>query len=552
MARVTNIFALQPAGNVAASKLDVNFAECASYPELEVDSSLNRSIVVGDDGHTIVRTNGSPMGDTLPTPTGTGGNFPVGFEVTIQASTNTVTVTPTASTINGAASLVITAGSSAVINTDGTNWYAQIGTSSSGSIPNVSRQTKTGAYTLISSDKGTMVEATANSWTLDFTTAATLATGFWCYLKNSGAGEITLDPFGGQTIDGLASFILYPNECRLLLCDGSNFFTTIIEAGFQIYTGSGTWTKPPGITHLTVIARGAGGGGGGARGGAAASERNGGAGGGGGALAWATIPAGNLGTTEAVTIGAGGTVGTGGSAANGVAGGVGGTTTFGTTATFVSAPGGGGGAGGDNANGAGGGGSGGTGAAGAAGVTGTAAGAAGGVAGVAFSGSSSDSYNSFVGYTGGDGGDSAAGTTNQGKPRVMTGSGGSGSHNGGGAGSDGIGSEWGGGGGGSGGGVTTGNAESVGGAGGKNTAITNGGGGTAGAVNGGAGGAGTSGAAIRGGAGGGGGGSQDSGTGGAGGSGGIGGGGGGGGGAGTTVGGAGGIGGAGSVWLFWT
>lgn len=541
MARVTNVFALQPAGNVAASKLDVNFGECASYPELEVDGSLNRSVVVGDDGHTIVRTNASPMGDTLPTPTGTGGNFPVGFEVTIQASTNTVTLTPTASTINGAASLVVTAGSSAVVNTDGTNWYAQIGTAASGSIPNVSRQTKTGAYTLISSDKGTLVEATANSWTLDFTTAATLATGFWCYLKNSGAGEIVLEPFGAQTIDGLTNFILYPNETRLLLCDGSNFFTTLIAPGYQVYASTGTWTKPPGASMLYGMVWGAGGGGGGGRTAAAGNARPGGGGGGGGGFNFFTVPFIEMAATEAVTIGAGGTAG-----GAGTAGAQGGNSTFGTTATFVTGYGGGGGGGGGAATQAAGGGGGGSGAKGASGAGSTLG--AGGAAALTATTAADTVSGHMASFVGGDG-DAAVGGA-AGLAKLFGGSGGSSSPATGAVGKDGAGAIWGGAAGASGGGVTSGNAEAAGGAGGNNLVLTAGGGGTAGAVNGGAGGAGASGLGKHGGQGGGGGGGQDSGTGGTGGVGGAYGGGGGGGG-GATTGGTGGVGGTGGMILWW-
>lgn len=95
----------------------------------------------------------------------------------------------------------------------------------------------------------------------------------------------------------------------------------------QVFTASGTYTKPAGINAIVVEIVGAGGGGGGAGGSAAA---NGAASGGGGSGEYARrrIIASSVGATETVTCGAGGAGGIGN--ANGSAGG---TTSFGTLLT---------------------------------------------------------------------------------------------------------------------------------------------------------------------------------------------------------------------------
>ena len=115
---------------------------------------------------------------------------------------------------------------------------------------------------------------------------------------------------------------------------------------FQVFTSSGTWTKPSGVNFVYVEVIGAGGGGGGGAGGPNVSSpdyRNGGAGGGGGARATKIIRAADLGATVAVTVGTGGSGGAGGASGSGSGGNTGGLSSFGTHVVAQGGRGGGGG-----------------------------------------------------------------------------------------------------------------------------------------------------------------------------------------------------------------
>ena len=163
---------------------------------------------------------------------------------------------------------------------------------------------------------------------------------------NTGAATINFNSLGAKTIKKVAGGIttdLADNDIRagqwvLVSYDGTNMQMMSMlgnaasGSDIQIFTSSGTWTKPTSCTSVIVTLIGGGGGGGSGRRGAAASNRASGAGGGGGAKSTATIQCSTLASTVSVTVATGGA---GGAAVttndtNGNNGSNGTTTTFGS------------------------------------------------------------------------------------------------------------------------------------------------------------------------------------------------------------------------------
>jgi hypothetical protein len=161
--------------------------------------------------------------------------------------------------------------------------------------PSVIRSARTSNTILGVADSTTLVDITSGTFTQTFTAAATLGNGWYCYLRNSGSGDITLDPNASELIDGLTSYIMYPGECRMVVCDGSAFYSVIVHPFYRVFTASATFTTPPGYLSFAGLLWG--GGGSGAKG----SNLTGG---GGGASVPFTLTSAAIGASQSITIAA--------------------------------------------------------------------------------------------------------------------------------------------------------------------------------------------------------------------------------------------------------
>lgn len=167
--------------------------------------------------------------------------------------------------------------------------------------PPMNRRAVTGTDTVVATDWGGLIDITSGTFTESWTNAGGLGAGFWCIVRNSGTGDVTHDFSGSETCDGLTSFVQYPGEVRLFQSTGSTLYSVVLSGFNKTFTASGTFTKPPGYQRFAGQLWA--GGGGGRKDTNNTVVRHGGCGGG---CALFDIPASSFGTTETVTIGAGG------------------------------------------------------------------------------------------------------------------------------------------------------------------------------------------------------------------------------------------------------
>lgn len=188
---------------------------------INAQTGTSYALIATDRGKHVTQSNASSSAYTIAQAGSTG--FEDGYFTFLEnIGVGALTLTPTTSTINGAATLVLDSGMSAIIFSDGTN-YRAIVIERAGLVVNA--QTGT-SYTFLSGDRGKLVTQTNASAIADTLPQATGAfgSGWFVWVENRGAGTVTITPTT-STIDGAATLTLPTNKGCLIASDGTNYYT---------------------------------------------------------------------------------------------------------------------------------------------------------------------------------------------------------------------------------------------------------------------------------------------------------------------------------------
>ena len=130
------------------------------------------------------------------------------------------------------------------------------------STPTVLQRTITGAAALIATDQGKLINA-SGTFTLAVTAAATLGDGWYCWLRNTSNGDVTVDPNTSEQIDGATTFVLKPGFTVLLTCTGTAFGVMTLKRrtydNISSFTANGTFVVPADTYVIRGYAWGKGG-----------------------------------------------------------------------------------------------------------------------------------------------------------------------------------------------------------------------------------------------------------------------------------------------------
>ena len=176
----------------------------------------------------------------------------------------------------------------------------------------------------------------AVSGTLSNTTGATFATSSGSVGVGTGSPSYKLDVNGTLGVTGVATFTASPvisaitntGTITLPTKTGTLALNTVTT---QVFTAGGTYTRPTGLVYALVYIKAGG------ASGASSTTGGYGASGGEGEEGWGLFTAATIGSSQTVTIGAGGAAVTNNTSADGNAGG---TTSFGALITAAGSPGG--------------------------------------------------------------------------------------------------------------------------------------------------------------------------------------------------------------------
>lgn len=191
---------------------------------INAQTGATYAIVDGDRGKLVTGSNAAAQAYSIAQ-AGAASAFANGWSTTIlNKGVGTLTITPTTSTINGAATYLLFAGQSVTISSDGSNYQIDPGTTGG-----VTISSQTGAnYAFVASDFGKLVNlSNASNQVPTIAVASALGASWFVQACNQGAGTQTITPTT-STIGGAATYVLPAGsaaspQCVGIVSDGTNY-----------------------------------------------------------------------------------------------------------------------------------------------------------------------------------------------------------------------------------------------------------------------------------------------------------------------------------------
>ena len=115
------------------------------------------------------------------------------------------------------------AGSGITLSSDGTDLLLDGTAIGGGGASALTIDNKTAAYTVVADDLGKIINCSSGTFTVSLTAAATLGSGFNCWIWNTGTGTITIDPNGSETVEDATTVVLSPGQGFNIVCTGTSF-----------------------------------------------------------------------------------------------------------------------------------------------------------------------------------------------------------------------------------------------------------------------------------------------------------------------------------------
>ena len=218
---------------------------------VNAQTGLNYTYLLTDRGKLVTRTNAAAMGDTLPQATG---SFGAGWFTLVEnvSTSSRLTITPTTSTIDGSATLIVYPGQTVMISSDATNYQATV-------VGNnlIRYAAKTANYTLLPSDLNGFIDFTTAGFTLSTSVAAANFSGLFWVRNSATTGNVTWDPNSTETTDGLTTITIFPGETYCIAPNGTNWVVASKDGAFARFPQgylSGLETSRVSTTSFAVAA----------------------------------------------------------------------------------------------------------------------------------------------------------------------------------------------------------------------------------------------------------------------------------------------------------